>query len=143
MTTPDFPDNGTTTPCTPETPDPGLATREPSGAQWVHRIPGSRATQDLAPSFRTAVEAFLAALDVLVIVFVLREYRLLKTLLTRRGRVSSRDELMTQAWEDPGASLDRTVDAHIKTLRAKLREVDPEADPIRTQRGLGYSLQVD
>ena len=31
---------------------------------------------------------------------------------------------MTAAWDDPGASLDRTVDAHIKMLRAKLREGD-------------------
>ena len=78
------------------------------------------------------------------------EYRLLKTLMGRRGRVYSRDELMTQAWEDPGASLDRTVDAHIKTLRAKLRAAavasglasDAEAgDPIQTHRGMGYSLR--
>jgi two-component system, OmpR family, catabolic regulation response regulator CreB len=74
------------------------------------------------------------------------EYRLLKTLLGRRGRVYSRDELMTQAWEDPGASLDRTVDAHIKTLRAKLRAAagavgNGENDPIQTHRGLGYSLR--
>jgi two-component system catabolic regulation response regulator CreB len=74
------------------------------------------------------------------------EYRLLKTLLGRRGRVYSRDELMTQAWEDPGASLDRTVDAHIKTLRAKLRAAagaagQGESDPIQTHRGLGYSLR--
>ncbi|ATC64268.1 two-component system response regulator CreB [Nibricoccus aquaticus] len=78
------------------------------------------------------------------------EYRLLKTLLGRRGRVYSRDELMTQAWEDPGASLDRTVDAHIKTLRAKLRAAAVasglsaealESDPIQTHRGMGYSLR--
>ncbi|MDR1010026.1 MAG: two-component system response regulator CreB [Opitutaceae bacterium] len=69
------------------------------------------------------------------------EYRLLKVLLARPGRVFSRDELMTQAWEDPGASLDRTVDAHIKTLRAKIRAVAPDIDPIQTHRGLGYSLR--
>jgi two-component system catabolic regulation response regulator CreB len=74
------------------------------------------------------------------------EYRLLRALLKRRGRVYSRDELMTQAWEDPGASLDRTVDAHIKTLRAKLRAVaaahgNGENEPIQTHRGLGYSLR--
>lgn len=36
---------------------------------------------------------------------------------------------------------DRTVDTHIKTLRAKLRAIDPARDPIRTHRGMGYSLQ--
>ena len=69
------------------------------------------------------------------------EYRLLGTLLAAPGRVFSRDQLMTAAWDDPGASLDRTVDAHIKTLRAKLRVVAPDADPIVTHRGLGYSLR--
>jgi two-component system catabolic regulation response regulator CreB len=71
------------------------------------------------------------------------EYRLLKTLAERPGRVFSRDELMHKAWDDPGASFDRTVDAHIKTLRAKLRAIDPQADPIQTHRGMGYSLRED
>ena len=70
------------------------------------------------------------------------EYRLLKTLAAKPGRVLSREQLMAAAWEDPGASLDRTVDAHIKTVRAKLRAVAPETDPIQTHRGLGYSLRV-
>ena len=69
------------------------------------------------------------------------EFRLLKALAAKPGRVFSRDQLMAAAWEDPGASLDRTVDAHIKTLRAKLRAVAPDADPIQTHRGLGYSLR--
>ena len=71
------------------------------------------------------------------------EYRLLKTLLSHPGRVFSRDALMTQAWEDPGASLDRTVDAHVKTLRAKLRAAAPDADPIQTHRGMGYALRAN
>jgi len=69
------------------------------------------------------------------------EYRLLGALLASPGRVFNRDQLMAAAWDDPGASLDRTVDAHIKTLRAKLRAVAPEEDPIVTHRGLGYSLR--
>jgi two-component system catabolic regulation response regulator CreB len=69
------------------------------------------------------------------------EFRLLKTLAAKPGRVFSRDQLMAAAWEDPGASLDRTVDAHIKTLRAKLRAIAPDVDPIQTHRGLGYSLR--
>jgi len=69
------------------------------------------------------------------------EYRLLAALLASPGRVFNRDQLMNAAWEDPAASLDRTVDAHIKTLRAKLRAMTPDADPIQTHRGLGYSLR--
>lgn len=71
------------------------------------------------------------------------EYRLLSALLASPGRVFNRDQLMTAAWDDPGASLDRTVDAHVKTLRAKLRECAPDADPIITHRGLGYSLREE
>ena len=69
------------------------------------------------------------------------EFRLLKTLVAKPGRVFSRDQLMNAVWEDPTASLDRTVDAHVKMLRAKLRAVAADADPIQTHRGLGYSLR--
>ncbi|MDF3055861.1 MAG: transcriptional regulator [Rariglobus sp.] len=70
------------------------------------------------------------------------EFRLLALLHSRPGRVWSRDELMMRVWEDPGSSLDRTVDAHIKTLRSKLRAVSPAEDPIQTHRGEGYSLRL-
>jgi two-component system, OmpR family, catabolic regulation response regulator CreB len=69
------------------------------------------------------------------------EYRLLKLFVERPGRVFSRDDLLVQVWDDPASSFDRTVDAHVKQLRAKLRAVDPEAEPIQTHRGLGYSLK--
>jgi two-component system catabolic regulation response regulator CreB len=71
------------------------------------------------------------------------EYRLLKVLVERPGRVFSRDELMERAWDDPTSAFDRTVDAHVKAVRAKLRDVAPDADPIVTHRGLGYSLRED
>lgn len=71
------------------------------------------------------------------------EYGLLRLLARRPGRVYTRDELLEQVWDDPGASLDRTVDAHVKTLRAKLRAVAPALDPIRTLRGTGYALADD
>lgn len=71
------------------------------------------------------------------------EYRLLKVLIERPGRVYSRDELMQRAWDDPASAFDRTVDAHVKTLRAKLRDVDGSVDPISTHRGMGYSLRED
>jgi two-component system catabolic regulation response regulator CreB len=73
----------------------------------------------------------------------LTEFRLMEVLIGQPGRVFTRDQLMDQAWQEPGASLDRTVDTHIKTLRAKLRAVSPEADPIKTHRGIGYSLRDD
>ena len=69
------------------------------------------------------------------------EYLLLKTLLAQPGRVYSRSQLMDLVWQDAEDSLERTVDTHIKTLRAKLRDIDPAVDPILTHRGLGYSLK--
>ncbi|MEI4964078.1 beta-lactam response regulator transcription factor BlrA [Aeromonas caviae] len=70
------------------------------------------------------------------------EYLLLKTLMQAPGRVYSRQQLMDLVWQDAEESLDRTVDTHIKTLRAKLRERDPDANLILTHRGLGYSLEL-
>jgi two-component system catabolic regulation response regulator CreB len=70
------------------------------------------------------------------------EYLILKTLLAQPERVFSRAQLMDRAWPDPVASFERSVDTHIKGLRAKLRDIDPKLDPIRTHRGLGYSLRI-
>ncbi|MBF6023646.1 two-component system response regulator CreB [Lysobacter niastensis] len=69
------------------------------------------------------------------------EYGLLAALLLRPGAVLSRAQLMDRVWGDALDSGDRTVDTHIKTLRAKLHAVAPDSDPIRTHRGLGYSLE--
>ena len=71
------------------------------------------------------------------------EYGLLKTLASRPGHVFTRDTLLERVWDDPGESLDRTVDAHVKTLRAKMKLVAPSLDPIRTHRGTGYALAED
>ena len=68
------------------------------------------------------------------------EYLLLKTLLEHPGHVLSRAQLMARVWSAAPDTLDRTVDAHVKSLRAKLRAIDAQADPIHTHRGLGYSL---
>ncbi|MDQ3289212.1 MAG: two-component system response regulator CreB [Pseudomonadota bacterium] len=70
------------------------------------------------------------------------EYGLLAALLQRPGAVLSRAQLMDRVWSDALDSGDRTVDSHIKTLRAKLRAT-AGVDPIRTHRGLGYSLDPD
>jgi two-component system catabolic regulation response regulator CreB len=71
------------------------------------------------------------------------EYGVLRLLVQRPGKVFTRDELLLKVWGDDNASFDRTVDAHIKTLRAKLKAVAPNCDPIRTLRGTGYALNED
>ncbi|MBE7367689.1 two-component system response regulator CreB [Ramlibacter pallidus] len=71
------------------------------------------------------------------------EYGILRLLLRKPGRVYTREELLAQVWDEASDSFDRTVDAHIKTLRAKLKAVAPEVEPIRTVRGTGYALQEE
>lgn len=65
------------------------------------------------------------------------EFDLLAVLTARPGRVFTRNELLDRAWPDGGCVTDRTVDAHIKSLRKKL----PDADLIETVRGVGYRLR--
>jgi two-component system catabolic regulation response regulator CreB len=71
------------------------------------------------------------------------EYDILRQFIERRGHVFSREQLMNLVWDQPETSLDRTVDAHIKNLRAKLRAIRPDLEPIQTHRGSGYSLRDD
>ncbi|NZA26590.1 two-component system response regulator CreB [Luteimonas sp. SJ-92] len=70
------------------------------------------------------------------------EYALLAELLRRPGAILSRAQLLDRVWDDAGESGERTVDTHVKTLRAKLRAVEPGADPLRTHRGIGYSVET-
>jgi two-component system, OmpR family, response regulator BaeR len=69
------------------------------------------------------------------------EFRLLKALAARPGRVLSRGQLQQQLYNDHRIVSDRTVDSHVKNLRRKLAEVDPEADPIRSIYGVGYKYE--
>jgi len=71
------------------------------------------------------------------------EYRLLKILIDHPGWVYSREQLMEKAWDEPDMSELRTVDAHIKNLRHKLKAITPDCDPIITHRGTGYALKED
>jgi two-component system catabolic regulation response regulator CreB len=71
------------------------------------------------------------------------EYCLLEMLITQPGRVFSREQLLGAAGVTLDAGYDRSIDSHIKSLRAKLRQINPAAEPIKTQRGFGYCYQPD
>jgi two-component system catabolic regulation response regulator CreB len=71
------------------------------------------------------------------------EYGLLRLMIQRPGRVFTRDELLRLVWDESSESYDRTVDAHVKTLRAKLKAIAPNVEPIRTLRGTGYALNEE
>jgi two-component system response regulator ChvI len=66
------------------------------------------------------------------------EFLLLQSLAQRPGFVKSRDNLMDAAYEDQVYVDDRTIDSHIKRMRKKFREVDPDFDAIETLYGVGY-----
>jgi len=70
------------------------------------------------------------------------EFGILQVMHKHPKRVYSREELLEQVWYEPDNSMDRVVDTHIKTLRAKFKEVDSEKDIIKTHRGVGYSLEI-
>ena len=66
------------------------------------------------------------------------EFQVLSILIGSPGRVFSREKLLEMVWEAPEHRLCRTVDAHIKNIRAKLRAIDAESNPVKTKRGVGY-----
>jgi two-component system catabolic regulation response regulator CreB len=67
------------------------------------------------------------------------EFRLLQCLLEQPERVFSREQLLDALGVAADAGYDRSIDSHIKSVRAKLRRVKADAEPIQTHRGLGYS----
>jgi two-component system catabolic regulation response regulator CreB len=69
-----------------------------------------------------------------------RELGLMTLLMKHPGRIWSREALLDAVWGQSAESNDRTVDTHVKTLRAKLREVGCDPDLIGTHRGLGYAI---
>ena len=66
------------------------------------------------------------------------EFRLLTTFYERRGRVQSRERLLTDVWGYSADVTTRTVDTHIKRLREKLGEA---ASYVETVRGVGYRFR--
>ena len=66
------------------------------------------------------------------------EFLLIQALAQRPGFVKSRDNLMDAAYDDQVYVDDRTIDSHVKRMRRKFREVDPEFDAIETLYGVGY-----
>ena len=70
------------------------------------------------------------------------EYLLLALLLSKPGGVFNREQIMRRVWANAPDTADRSIDTHIKTLRAKLRAIDPNSEPIITHRGTGYALSA-
>ena len=67
-----------------------------------------------------------------------KEYELLKFLATHKERVHTRDTLLNQVWGYDYFGGTRTVDVHVRRVRAKID--DPDGDLIQTVRNVGYRL---
>jgi two-component system OmpR family response regulator len=72
------------------------------------------------------------------LVLTVTEFGILRTLLRRPGKVFSRDELMSSAYDFHNVVSDRTIDSHVRRLRAKLAAAG--GDPVETVHGVGYKL---
>jgi len=66
------------------------------------------------------------------------EFKLLRTLMQRRGRVQERDRLLNDVWGYESIIDTRTVDTHVRRLREKLGKA---GDVVETVRGFGYRLR--
>ncbi|MGV2835216.1 two-component system response regulator CreB [Pseudomonas shirazensis] len=106
----------------------------------------------MAPRSETPAVATLFQVDTLRMQIVYRgfslaltrhEFRLLQCLLEQPQRVFSREQLLDALGVAGDAGYERTIDSHIKSLRAKLRQVAAVAEPIQTHRGLGYSYSPE
>ncbi len=89
---------------------------------------------------RVDVPGHRAWVDEAEIALTALEFRLLVTLLTRKGRVQTRDRLLDDVWGIQADVTTRTVDTHIKRLREKLGAA---GDYVETLRGVGYRFKAE
>lgn len=113
-----------------------------SSRELVARIKAiaRRASSSNDPSMDGLVmdrEAFRVSVDGQRVDLSRTEFELLALLSGHPGRVFTREQILDAAWTDGGCVTDRTVDAHIKTLRKKLEPVEF----IETVRGVGYRFK--
>jgi len=83
-------------------------------------------------------EQFKVYWDDQELVFTVTEFGIVDTLMRRPGKVYSRDELMNGAYEGHIVVSDRTIDSHVRRIRAKFKNAG--GDPIETVHGVGYKL---
>ncbi len=83
-------------------------------------------------------QRFLVFWDDHEVILTATEFALIKTLLSKPGRVYTREELMDRSYDHGTLVTDRTIDSHIRKIRSKFNNVG--GDPIQTIRGVGYKL---
>jgi DNA-binding response OmpR family regulator len=103
----------------------------------VKGVPEAGAPPLVAGAVRLEPERHRAFVDDVEVLLTATEFDLLAFLMRRPGRVFSREQLISEVWGYAAVAGVRTVDVHIAQVRAKLGE----ASPIRTVRGVGYSIE--
>ncbi len=109
----------------------------------LRRVQGNNVTGDSAAGaghgpFVIDQPSWTITFDSRVLDLTRHEFQILSVLIRSPGQIFSRDQLLDRVWDAPEHRLDRTIDTHIKNIRAKLRSLDAGADPIKTKRGVGY-----
>lgn len=93
-------------------------------------------------SLMVNLDEYIAEIDGISIPLTKKEIELLWTLGTNKNKVFSRDNLLSSLWGYDYYGDTRTVDSHIKRLRAKLDEVPHDGWKIKTIWGVGYKFEV-
>ncbi len=106
--------------------------------QQTGSAPAQIAETLMAPGLQVDLAGHRVMVDGELVRLTALEFRLLATLLERRGRVQSRDQLLADVWGYAPDVTTRTVDTHVKRLRAKLGSA---GDRIETVRGVGYCIR--
>ena len=84
------------------------------------------------------LDDFTGSWDDTQIVLTLTEFGIIRTLMQRPGKVYSRNDLMSSAYELSRIVSDRTIDSHVRRVRKKFADIG--ADPVETVHGIGYKL---
>ena len=108
----------------------GKGDRQDAVASGEHRLEHGRLRLDL--------DRYTACWQDQELVLTLTEFGILRTLLAHPGKVFSRDQLMDGSYQDYRVVSDRTIDSHVRRVRAKFKTLG--ADPIETLHGIGYRL---
>ncbi|NRB82133.1 MAG: two-component system response regulator CreB [Saccharospirillaceae bacterium] len=109
----------------------------------LKRLQSNLPTVQTTPRLKSNLQIDLSKASVIyydqVLALTKFEYQLLTLMHQRPDQVFSRTQLMDAIWPN-SASLERSVDTHIKSLRAKLKNNYAQSNTIKTHRGLGYSV---
>lgn len=93
-------------------------------------------------SIRMDIDRHLVTINSAQISLPLKEFELLEFLLRNTGRVLTRNQLIDRVWGSDYFGDTKTLDVHIKRLRAKIEEDPANPKIIHTIRGLGYKLEI-